>query len=41
MFAAKDKGHFLLPQRRRKTCAKLLVDGDIIDDTQSLLEAWS
>ena len=36
MFAAKDKGCF-----RKKTCAKLLVDGDIIDDAQSLLEAWS
>ena len=41
MFAAKDECRFRLPQRRKMTCAKLLVDGEIIDDTQSLLEAWS
>ena len=41
LFSSGDKGHFRLPQRKKKVHTKLLSDGEIIEGTQSLLDAWS
>ena len=41
LFSSGDKGRFRLPQRKKKVHTKLLIDGEIIEGTQSLLDAWS
>ena len=40
MFASNDNNRFRL-SRRKKAPTKLLIDGEIVEGTQSLLEAWS
>lgn len=40
MFAAGDSRRFKTPQRRKSRCAKLVVEGEEVQDPETLLKVW-
>ena len=41
MFKDRARGRFVTSQRRKSTCSKLMVDGELVSDRQSLMEIWA
>ena len=41
LFTRRGSNRFATPNRRRKTCSKLVVDGKMLNDNDSMLSVWA
>ena len=41
MFTSKERGCFTTPQRKKVRCSKLIVEGEIVCESEALLDVWA